>query len=122
MRNMSTNKRGSGRTSRLLAEARKLALEGKHVKLYFHNHRHAMQSLVDFLTKYKEEFGQERISQCSCYLSTGVIEFLSPVAGSFDWENLQESGIEKSIVTLVDHWTIEKRFSALLQMLHRYDA
>ena len=41
--------------------------------------------------------------------------------GNFDWRTMRLAGANKNCVVLADHYAIEAEFSAMLEMLHRYD-
>jgi hypothetical protein len=41
--------------------------------------------------------------------------------GNFDWQKMQLLNAHQNCVVLVDHYAIEKKYSAMLEMLHRFD-
>jgi hypothetical protein len=41
--------------------------------------------------------------------------------GDFDWRTMSLAGAHKNCIVLADHYAIETEFSAMLEMLHRYD-
>lgn len=98
------NLRGTGRTTRLLEHARKLALEGRAVYVITDNERDARRLQLEFGTP-----------------SHGV-KFETPASlGYFNWECMRTPGAAPNRVFLVDHHAIEDRFSKVLEMLHAYD-
>ncbi len=93
--------RGSGRTTRMLDEARRLADEGKAVYVIAANEaqRRQLQSVAGENVKVETH----------------------TTAGNFDWEQMRLIGSYPNCVTLVDHYAIESRFAKVLEMLHRFD-
>lgn len=39
----------------------------------------------------------------------------------FDWDTLRFKGSHPNCAFLIDHYAIERRFSSILSVLHRYD-
>jgi hypothetical protein len=104
-----TDKRQTGRTTRMLARAKQLAASGRAVYIIAANYAEA-QRLVAAL-------GGDRPS-----VSIGGIKVETPeTCGNFDWLTLTLRGSHQNCVVLVDHHAIESRFAAVLQELHAYD-
>lgn len=96
--------RGTGRTTRLLEHAKKLAREGRAVYVIAGNARDALRL------------------QMLCGEPTLGIKFETPRSpGNFDWEQMRMIGAHPNCVVLVDHHAIEDRFARVLEMLHAYD-
>jgi len=93
-------KERTGRTTRMLQEARKLAEGGFAVYVICQN--------PDEL---KEIFGEPRLG----------VKFERWVS-SLDPETLRLRGSFPATRVLIDHYTLETRFAAILKELHRYDA
>lgn len=96
--------RQSGRTTRMLAEAGRLAKDGRAVYVIAANEveRRRLQSMLPNDSPVKVETGS------------------SP--GNFDWDQLALRGAHPNCEVLVDHYAIEMRYSRILNELHRYDA
>lgn len=102
----------TGRTTRMLTEAFKLAKEGKAVYVLAANseHMYYMERMADRL------FGSGEAS------SLGV-KFETPTSlTTFDFRTMQLKGAHPNCRTLIDHWTIESEYAIMLKELHRYDA
>ena len=98
-------KRGAGRTTRMLEEARRLNGEGRAVYVIAANKKHA-ETL-------REQFGDE---------SNSVKFETFDSLGNFNWNNFHLAGAHPNCVVLADHFAIESQFSRMLEMLHRYDS
>jgi hypothetical protein len=102
---MTDNKRNTGRTSRMLERARQLAQQGRAVYVIAANQRHA-----DVL---RYHLGPD---------ANGIkVETIGSVGIRLDWETLTLGGAHRNCIVLVDHYTIEWRFGAILDELIRYD-
>jgi len=110
--------RGTGRTTRMLQEAERLAMEGHYVVIPCSGREkeHLQSMLTDILNKH---FITNRNSSTINY-SGGQINFIS--FGTFNFENLRAIGIDSSAKVLIDHKTIENKYSKILEMLHRFDS
>ena len=97
--------RGTGRTTRMLEQARKLEAEGKAVYIIAANAEQAAH--LRHLLRLDE--GQTSI-KVEC-----------PAPRTFIWETLTLLGAWPNCVVLVDHYAIESRYTRLLRELHRYD-
>ena len=93
--------RGTGRTTRMLDEAKRMAADGKAVYVIAANELQAneLRSLAGESVKVET----------------------AKSAGNFDWEQLRLVGAHPNCVTLIDHYAIESRFARVLEMLHRFD-
>jgi hypothetical protein len=99
-------RRRTGRTTRMLAEAVKLAKKGRAVYIIVAN---ASQ-------------GRRLEKQCGEAFQRLGIKFETPGSvGNFDWETMTLRGAHPNCVALVDHYAIEARFPRIVEMLHRYD-
>jgi len=97
--------RQTGRTSRLLAEAVRLAAEERTVYVLTATAEHA-RHLWRKLNSTNPQHG------IKC-------EIVPP---NFDWSRMSVPGSHSNCVWLVDHYAIESRFGVILNMLHRFDA
>ena len=93
--------RASGRTTRMLAEAKRQADSGKEVWVITATAREAVRMRAT--------------------LNDPRIHFESSHQSMFDWDTLRLAGIGGEAVVLVDHWAIENKYRRLLEMLHRFD-
>jgi len=103
--------RQTGRTTRMLTEAFKLAKEGKAVYVIAANHGHIfqMEEMADRL------FGAGEAS------ALGVKFETSASLPSFDFRTMQLKGAHPSCRVFVDHWAIESKYARMLNELHRFD-
>jgi len=99
---METN-RGTGRTTRMLEEAVRLAEANRAVYVVMGNHQQAKT----FENKMPQGLG----------IQFETAQSLS----NFDWETLTLPGAHPNCVVLVDHYAIESKFNRILEELHRYD-
>jgi hypothetical protein len=101
----------TGRTTRMLTEAFKLAKEGKAVYVIAANHGHIfqMERMADRL------FGAGEAS-------TLGVKFETPASlPSFDFRTMQLKGAHPNCRVFVDHWAIESEYARMLNELHRFD-
>ncbi len=96
--------RGTGRTTRMIKEAKRLADEGRSVYI-----------IVD--SKSQQQDFRSLIGDDHRGIHVEVPTGLN----NFDWESLRLRGAHPNCVVLVDHYVIERRFAAILKMLHRFD-
>jgi hypothetical protein len=96
----------TGRTTRMLEDAVHKARLGRAVYVIAATTKHA-RMLQDMGGKMAKELG----------IKFETAETLT----NFDWRTMRLSGAHKNCVVLVDHYAIEAEFSAMLDMLHRYD-
>lgn len=99
-------RRQSGRTTRLLKEAIDLVKAGRAVYVIGTNKQHCwhLKNAADLLVP---DVG---------------IKFETPeTLSNLDWETVSLKGAHPNCIVLVDHATIEARFSKLIEMLHRFD-
>lgn len=104
-----TSRRRTGRTTRMLEDAMGLARNGRAVYVIGATKRHA-----DML---KGIAGPEA-DRLGIKFETARERGL----GNMDWETMSLQGAHPNCVVLVDHYAIESKFAAVLEMLHRYDA
>ena len=100
--------RGSGRTTRMLEHAAELAKEGRavYVVLASEGHRKIVEKM------FKSMHGEDTL---------GVKFEVADMLPELDWNTLTFRGAHPNTVVLVDHFVIERRYSHILDMLHRYD-
>ena len=98
--------RQSGRTTRMLQEAKELAQAGRAVYVICANRSHVLALTADR--------GAE--------LDALGVKFETVESVSIDWNTLRMLGAHPNCAVLIDHHAIERKFSAVLEMLHRYDA
>lgn len=96
----------TGRTTRMLEEAKRLASLGRAVYVVAADEAHA--AILKAALPPKAETG----------ISVETPESL----GNFDWHYMRLMRAHPNCVVLVDHYTIESRFALMLNMLHRFDA
>lgn len=104
-------RRQTGRTTRMLTEAFKLAKEGKAVYVLAANseHMYQMERMADRL------FGSGEASVLG-------VKFETPASlTTFDFRTMQLRGAHPNCRILIDHWTIESEFAEMLSELHRFD-
>ena len=99
--------RRTGRTARMLDEAKELARQGRAVYVIAATYAHA---------KNLEHIAGEECQQLG-------IKFETPDSlGNFDWRTMRLITGHPNCVVLADHFAIETHFAQMLEMLHRYDA
>lgn len=94
--------RGTGRTTRMLQEAERLAKAGQEVVI-----------VVD----HPEAFCAHVLYFETLQLPIRFVRW-SP---RMDWKTLREVGASRKVVTLVDHYVLEGQFAHVLQAIHRWD-
>lgn len=95
----------TGRTTRMLEEAKRLAEAGRAVYVVFYCTGEA--------AKMQREHPEFR--------ELGI-KFESPASVQpFDWKQMRTRGSHPNCVFLVDHYTIETEFELMLDALHRFD-
>ena len=105
------NLRRTGRTTRMLKEAYRLASEGRAVYVLACRHNDALKMECDFDDMYGK--GES--------LRLGI-KFESPVSlPDFDFSTMRLRGAHPNCCVLVDHYTIEFHYARILQELHRFD-
>ena len=100
MSNFMESLRATGRTTRMLEEAKQLADAGHIVCLVFHTARYA---------------NDVRLKQTE---HPPLIKYESASSINFDWFTMTIRG--EDCIVLVDHYAIEQRYSQI-EMLHRFD-
>ncbi len=103
---MRAEARKTGRTTRMLEEALRLAGEGYAV--YVVVAPGDQRRVMDALTL----LGKPR---------RGIKVETEAGLGNFDWQTMTLRGAWPNCVVLVDHYVIEQRFGAMLDMLRRFD-
>lgn len=96
------DKKGTGRTTRMLSEASKLCDKGRAV--------YVIAASAHEAKRLQHQSGDERIK----------FETEQSV-GNLDWGTMSLSGAHPNCVVLVDHWVIQQRLHNALVMLHRFD-
>ena len=100
--------RGSGRTTRMLEHAAELAKEGRAVYVVLASGAHRKVVMEMFTSMYGED-------------TLGIKFEVADMLPELDWNTLTFRGAHPNTVVLVDHFVIERRYSHILDMLHRYD-
>jgi hypothetical protein len=98
----------TGRTTRMLQEAIRLSNKGHAVYVVGADSRHAklLQIALDTL---------------SPPLDHGIKFEDAERFPSLDWNTMRMLRAHPNCRVLVDHWVIESRYAAMLEMLHRFD-
>ena len=96
--------RASGRTTRMLAHAKKLRAEGRAVYVLADNQREVNRLTI--------QLGAD---------NHGIKVETPESLGNLDWQRMTLKGAHPNCVVLVDHHAIEDRFGEILRMLHAYD-
>ena len=121
--------RGSGRTTRMLQEAIKVANGGKNVTVYGANKNHikylwsqTKQLLEKDFKDFKGHFetAVDRIYLPSRSYNLGNIFFCTPQEEYFDWEKWKSKRPDSDIV-FVDHYAIEVGLAKAFAEMHRWD-
>ena len=103
----------TGRTTRMLLDALRLCNGGRAVYVVAANDRERVR-----LTEQIEMLGRT----CGEMDGKAFIKVETPESlGNLNWWAVSLPGAHPNCVVLVDHWTIESRFSRMLKMLSRYD-
>ena len=98
--------RQTGRTTRMLAEAKELAKAGRAVYIIAATKSDA---------RHMESMAGDEMRDLG-------IKIGAPSSiGNFYWDQMQLLGAHPNCVVLVDHYAIEMRYAAMLRMLHRWD-
>lgn len=100
------DQRRTGRTSRMLAEAKALARQGRAV--------YVLAATPADAKRLERMAGADGAGLGIRYESIDGLDNL-------DLEQMRLTGAHPNTVVLIDHHAIEMRFSAVLQMLRRYD-
>lgn len=118
---MNTTLCRSGRTTRMLAEAHRLAREdGVYVIVVVARHSEVARLRDQFLHDFCE-LAYTRVSQSMVLLESGGSVVFTTEGLYFDWRTLRRPGVHPRCITLVDHFAVESAFGPMLAMLHRYD-
>jgi hypothetical protein len=96
--------RRTGRTTRMLEEAKRLDAEGKAVYIVVANQRE-VDRILDLLGPDYPSIKAETVSSLC----------------NFHWEDMRLRGAHPNCVVLADHYAIESQFGMMLDMLHRFD-
>jgi hypothetical protein len=97
---------GTGRTTRMLQEAKRLAESGRAVYVIAATVKDANR-----LGKQFQELAEKDLG----------VKFESCSIPNFNWESMKLIGAHPSCVVLVDHFAIEKKYANILNMLHKFD-
>lgn len=97
----------TGRTTRMMEEAIRQAKEGRAV--------YVLCATMDHAKTLEREWA-DRIDGLGIKIETPTS------VGGWDWENMTPTHrVHQNCLFLVDTWVIEKHFSRMLNMLHRWD-
>ena len=111
------SKRGSGRTTRMLAAAIEEARTGKYVMVFAANTQQA-----EALQKRAAEMAGTKPYATKIAVDGGEITFESVEEGQWDWESWRARGAFPAIPIYVDHHAIETRYGRALVEWSRWDA
>lgn len=101
--------RSTGRTTRMLKEAKRLADEGRAVYVVTRNQDQARRLIFDF-------------ARANGVQPADVgVKIESARAVDLDWTTMRARGAHPNCAFLVDHFAIEEHCAAALVELHRYD-
>lgn len=95
--------RRTGRTTRMLDDAKRLTDDGHAVYIIAANGPQAME--------FRRELSDRPEIKVECRPPEG-----------FNWQTMRVVGAHPNCVFLVDHYAIENKFDTMLKMLHRYDS
>lgn len=104
-----TSMRRTGRTTRMLEDAMAMARNGRAVYVIGATKHHA-----DMLRGVAGPAADQLGIKFEAARESGL--------GNMDWETMSLQGAHPNCAVLVDHYAIESKFAAVLEMLHRYDA
>ena len=96
------SKRATGRTTRMLQDAKRLADQGRAVYIVTASPQDTQRIQA-----------QLQDSRINVNTARGL--------GNVDWESMTLRGAHPNCVLLFDHYAIESRFGNLLSMLHAYE-
>lgn len=100
------NLRVTGRTTRMMEDAFRLARGGRAVYVVAANRQEQMRL---------QTLGGEEAQRLE-------IKFETPHSlGNFSWTTMALRGAHPNCEVLVDHYAIESEFAQVFEMLHRYD-
>lgn len=102
----------TGRTTRMLKEARGLAEEGNPVCVVFHTLDVAKQQKHSFMKTLPAKHKKDLLG----------IKFESPSSlGNFNWMTLTVPGMHPAVILLIDHAVLEMQFAKHHRMMHQFD-
>lgn len=114
---MKLEKRGTGRTTRMLEHAIEKADKGVYVFVVAATNDHAL-----LLRQQLCKMCEGKIAGTKVYTkANGQISVESSENKQFEWDRMSFIGAHPSCETLVDHYAIESRFRNILEMLTRFD-
>lgn len=115
-----STKKQTGRTTRLLQEAINQAHKGKYVFVVAQDNTHRRDLCLQCAIMCKGKITERTMK---CYPKKGgQITFETPESVQIDWERMKVISAHPSCLVLVDHYTLEIRFSAVIDMWQRFDA
>ncbi|MBL4744123.1 MAG: hypothetical protein JKX87_05745 [Cycloclasticus sp.] len=98
--------RQTGRTARMVSEAKSLAESGRAVYILFNERSQA--------DNWRKLFGE-------ALAETLGVKFETVGDVGIDWETMTVRGAYPNCIFLVDHHAIERRYEKQLEMMHKYD-
>ncbi len=111
--------RGTGRTYRMLEYAISQAKNGEYVVVYCR----LQSEMIDFakqvlkMDEAAKPLGNPYVAKIK--VGQGFITFEN-ISNNFDWRTLRGRGVYPNVVTLVDHYTIEREYPAITEMLYKF--
>lgn len=101
---MNEELRQTGRTTRLLESAKRIASEGRAV--------YVVASTQRMVQHMNEMLGATTM---------GIKIETEHSLGNLDWKTMTLRGAHPNVVVLADHYAIESTFARMLEQLHRFD-
>ena len=99
--------RQTGRTTRMLEEAKRLNDEGRSVYVVAAWSQDRNRLEIEFGSKYGTQHG---------------VKFETPKSlRNLDWSTMRLKGANPNCIVLVDHHAIERKYAVILKMLHAFD-
>jgi hypothetical protein len=119
-----TSQSRTGRTTRMLEEAIRHALQGKTVHVVAVSETRAEEYLHNTVRKIPED----RVDSCVGSPENWIrikggeyLHFITKEEAGINWNSLKEPDEDQNVIVLIDHFVIEIEFYPILAMLHRWD-
>lgn len=121
---LNDEKKGTGRTTRMLKEAIDLAGQGRTVFVIATDERHAETMMRMAFDMLDNDWAANFTPLTMRYmpLPNSFIQFGTPERLGFHWDLMRAKVYGPNAIFLVDHHTIESRWPRLLEMWRRWDA
>lgn len=102
-------RKGTGRTTRMLEEALRLSSEGRAVYVVADNRAHAKTIEAQLAALSPPEHHGIKVEDGNRF-------------PELDWVTMTMPRAHPNCAVLVDHYAVERRIVLMLQMMHRFDA